>query len=90
MPKSASVVVLLCLKKFFVKMEIVEFGFKLPVGFEFKLLVRFGFKLFVRFEFKLPVRFVFKVLVGFEFKFSTYIYSSYGCVLFCGEKIREI
>ena len=45
------------LGKFFVKMEIVEFGFKFPVGF--------GFKLFVRFVFKLHVGFVLKVLVRF-------------------------
>ena len=36
--KSASVVVLLYLGKFFAKVEIVEIGFKLLVGLGFKLL----------------------------------------------------
>ena len=75
--KGALVAVLLCSEKFFTKLEIVGFGFKLPIGF--------GFKFFVTFESKLPVRFVFKVLVGFEFKFSAYKYNSY-CYVLCMEK----
>ena len=66
---------------FFSNVEIVGFGFKLPVGFTLKLFVRFGFKL--------PVEFEFKLLVGFEFKFSVYTYNSYGCV-FNGGKIGEM
>ena len=40
----------------------LEFCFKLPVGFEFKLLVRF----------KLSVKFEFKILIVFGFKLSAY------------------